>query len=329
MQKHKEDFKTDSCICCTDAFAIMGDGTEVPVAGCGVSRMKVDGKTMRLPGSLHIPNLDCDPFSSTRHGRLEDGHSFVLSGGKAHSTHPGFTITRDIPNDCDMKVRLETLSNEDWELPNCLCDGGGESDCNCNSFEERLAFINRVFDARHSGRHMTRSQRHKMSNKVKSALGTHDEDTDATDLANKKTPGADHMNECIFPNGTEVIKHWNGHPCNGTVIQCDPTERWCQICFEDNDTKDWTQDELPQHIDKDAPTQAELVKHIASWKTPDTSGNVPTNLLDDQHHHEGSINESLLAKLKELNIHDVKQIISKCKFSTIESAEKCECAPPP
>ena len=59
----------------------MGDGNDVKVEGCGTSRIKVDGKIIRLPGSLHVPDLDCDLFSTTRHGRIGEGHSFVQSDG--------------------------------------------------------------------------------------------------------------------------------------------------------------------------------------------------------------------------------------------------------
>ena len=57
------------------------------------------------------------------------------------------------------------------------------------------------------------------------------------------------------------------------------------------------------------------------------------NVLEDPFHYEGSIDDSLLAKLKELNIHDAKQIIdgknddaSKPKTATFAKAGR---APPP
>ena len=110
------------------------------------------------------------------------------------------------------------------------------------------------------GRAMTRrsQRRHKRSNKVQSAaLGTQNKESKSTtDTSNLEA--ATSRNDCIFPNGTKVIKHWNGHPYNGTVAQYDPEEKWYRIHFEDNDVEDWTQEELLQHIDKDALTQAEL-----------------------------------------------------------------------
>ena len=114
-------------------------------------------------------------FSTTRHERIGERHSFSQSNGESHLTYPNFTIARDIPAGCDMKIELEPMDDGDWDLPNHLCDGGGNADCNFSNFEERLAFVNRVFNLRHAGRPMTRAQCKKASDEIKSALGLQNE----------------------------------------------------------------------------------------------------------------------------------------------------------
>ena len=102
----------------------MGDGTHIPVLGYGTSRIKLDGKVIRLANSLHVPTLHCDLFSATRHGQLGQGNSFMLADGKMHLSFPSFVCTRSIPSDNDMTISVERLTPEDWDLSPNVCDGG-------------------------------------------------------------------------------------------------------------------------------------------------------------------------------------------------------------
>ena len=86
----------------------------MPVMGHGTSRVKLGGKIICLPLSLHVPGSDWDPFSTTRHGLAGEGKSFMLSDGEAHSTFPNFAIERNIPMDCDSSVHMEPLTEEEW-----------------------------------------------------------------------------------------------------------------------------------------------------------------------------------------------------------------------
>ena len=113
--------------------------------------------------SLHVPSLDTDLFSTTKHGRRGKGNAFLLADGGMHLTFPTFTLERTIPDDCDLTIDTEPLTAQDWAVPNYLCDGGTDANCDLENFAERLAFVNRVFNARHAGRPMTRSQRRKRS----------------------------------------------------------------------------------------------------------------------------------------------------------------------
>ena len=48
MRRFKDDFEIDSYVRCKDTFVVMGDGTEIPVVGYGVSRIKMDGRTSSM-----------------------------------------------------------------------------------------------------------------------------------------------------------------------------------------------------------------------------------------------------------------------------------------
>ena len=75
----------------------MGDGSKVPVAGYGVSRIKINGRVVRLENSLHVPSLDSDLLSTTRHGRNGKGCMFLLGDSQMHLTSPEFSVIRPIP----------------------------------------------------------------------------------------------------------------------------------------------------------------------------------------------------------------------------------------
>ena len=166
MRRHKADFE-DDYVTCNDVFVLMGDGTEIPVLGYGTSRMKVDGHISRLVNSLHVPELDCDLFSCTRHGRNGKGCSFLLEDSKMHLSFPKFHITRDIPEDGDLRLPLDVITDEDWGIPNFVCDGINDEDQHLDDFKTRMYFLNQIF----KGRTMTRQQRKKELDSLKHALG--------------------------------------------------------------------------------------------------------------------------------------------------------------
>lgn len=126
--------------------------------------------------SLHVPELEPDLFSATRHGKRENiGCSFLLSDGRMHLTFPRFSIEREIPNDNALSVSVEVLSERDLSLPVGLCNGGTIEDLQLDDFEERLYYLNNVFRARHSARVMTRAQKKRQNAELLKALGTENE----------------------------------------------------------------------------------------------------------------------------------------------------------
>ena len=47
----------------------------------------------------------------------------MLVEGEMHLTFPSFTITDDIPKNGDLKVPIEPLTEDNWGIPNFICDG--------------------------------------------------------------------------------------------------------------------------------------------------------------------------------------------------------------
>ena len=137
---------------CTDVFVLMGDNSEIPVLGYGTARIKINGRVIRLVNSLHVPDLDVNLFSCTRHGSNREGNTFFLGDGKMHLTFPTFTVTDDIPKNGDLKVPIEPLSEEDWAVPNFVCDGIPLQDEQLTNFGTRLAFLANVLKGRIAGR---------------------------------------------------------------------------------------------------------------------------------------------------------------------------------
>ena len=68
MRRYKEDFEINSYVPCENTFMCIRDGSEIPVLGCGTSRMKINGKIVILTNSLHVPNLDCNFLPLMRSG---------------------------------------------------------------------------------------------------------------------------------------------------------------------------------------------------------------------------------------------------------------------
>ena len=66
MRCNHMDFEGDY-VTCNDVFVLMGDNSEISVLGYGTFRLKINGHVVRLVNSLHVPDLDVDLFSCTRH----------------------------------------------------------------------------------------------------------------------------------------------------------------------------------------------------------------------------------------------------------------------
>ena len=100
----------------------MGDGERVPVRGYGTARIKVDGYVIILKNALHIPELESNLFSATRHGSNGDGCAFLITKGVMSLSFPDFTINQEVPLDGDLRIKLQPLNKTDWHFS---CPYGG------------------------------------------------------------------------------------------------------------------------------------------------------------------------------------------------------------
>ena len=91
----------------------MGNGTEVPVIGYCNSCIKLDGKIIQLSYSLHVPGINYDLFSGTRHGTNGVGSSLMIHNGSAILSFPSFVIEQMIPGNLDLTIDLEPLTESD------------------------------------------------------------------------------------------------------------------------------------------------------------------------------------------------------------------------
>lgn len=94
---------------CKNSFVILGDSKQVPVLGYGTARIKIDGRVIILQNALHIPELESNLLSATRHGSNSSGCAFLISNGVMHLTFPKFTITQDVPSNGDLRLPLKLL----------------------------------------------------------------------------------------------------------------------------------------------------------------------------------------------------------------------------
>ena len=72
-----------------------------------------------------------------------------------HLTFPKFTISDDIPANGDLRIQLNTLTGEDWEIPNAICEGTTIHDQDLDHFGTRLDVVNEILRERV----MTRAQK--------------------------------------------------------------------------------------------------------------------------------------------------------------------------
>ena len=106
------------------------------------------------------------------------GCSFLLEAGKMHLTFPGFSISQKIPEDGDLRIQLDHLTDEDLGLPDFICDGvEGSDDSYLEDFNDRMKYLNHVF----RGRVMTRAQRKRNMDELKAALSTQNSDAAVSD----------------------------------------------------------------------------------------------------------------------------------------------------
>ena len=137
MRKHRRDFE-DYYQACSDVFVLMGDVSCVPVLGYGTSPMKINGNVTRIVNSLHVPGLDSDLFSVTKHGRMDHGYSFLLEGGNMHLSFPKFSITQAISENGDLRVPLDPMSDEDWDIPAYILNVANCFDDYLNKYKNQI-----------------------------------------------------------------------------------------------------------------------------------------------------------------------------------------------
>ena len=70
-------------------------------------------------------------------------------------TFSKFTISDDIPANGDLRIQLNTLTGEDWEIPNAICEGTTIHDQDLDHFGTRLDVVNEILRERV----MTRAQK--------------------------------------------------------------------------------------------------------------------------------------------------------------------------
>ena len=256
MRRNRMDFE-DDYVPCNDVFVLMGDHSEIPVLGYDTSRLKINGRVVRLVNSLHVPDLDVDLFSCTRHGSNKKGNTFFLNEGKMHLTFPHFTVTDDILADGDLKVPIKPLSESDRAILNSICDGIPLQDEQLTNFGTRLAFLDNVLKGRiagqdkkiadqlFKGRVMTRSQQKQAYSKLKHALGrnlTRNKETTYGDGDGDNNNASDNVNDearDLNPIMNELPDHYL---CEGS-----PDKMMMNALKElnINDIRDFLQEESP------------------------------------------------------------------------------------
>lgn len=118
----------------------MGDASRIAVAGYDICHIKINGNVTHVLKYLHVPDLDSSLFSVTKHGRINYGHSFILVGGNMHLSFQKFPITQPIPKNNDVRVPLQILTNDDWNIPSYIFDGDNVSDDYLNNYKIELIY---------------------------------------------------------------------------------------------------------------------------------------------------------------------------------------------
>ena len=113
--------------------------------------MKIDGHLTGLFKSLHVPDLDCDLVSCTRHGTSGEEYTYFLGNIKTHLIFPTFDITTDIPEDGDLPLLFKPLTDDNLGIPNFMCDRIPFQDNHLDSLETRL-YLNNVLKGHSTGK---------------------------------------------------------------------------------------------------------------------------------------------------------------------------------
>ena len=143
MMKHCRDFE-DDYKACNGVFVLMGDASCAAVAGYGLCPMIIDSNVTRVLNSLHVPDLDSNLFSVTKHGCMDYGHSFILEGGNMHLLFPEFSITQPIPENNNLRVSLQPMSADDWNIPSYILDRDNISNDYLNNYKNRINMLNGI-----------------------------------------------------------------------------------------------------------------------------------------------------------------------------------------
>ena len=61
---------------------------------------------------------------------------FILEGGNMHVSFPKFSITQSIPKNNDLRVPLQVVTADDWDIPNYILDGDNISDDYLNNYKK-------------------------------------------------------------------------------------------------------------------------------------------------------------------------------------------------
>ena len=165
---HSARYFTGDYTRCANSFVVVGDGQRIPVQGYGTARIKIDGKVIVLPNALHVPGLESNLFSATRHGSNGDGCAFIISNGTMHLSFPTFSITRPVPSSGNLRVSLDKMTANDWIFNDFEC-GLQQMEL----FDSQVDFLNRVY----FGRAVTRAQKKQKLNKLRAKLQQHADET--------------------------------------------------------------------------------------------------------------------------------------------------------
>ena len=122
----------------------MGDASRIPVLWYSTSPMKINRNVTCIVNSLHVPGLDSDLFSVTKHRRMDHGHSFLLEGGNMHLSLPKISNTQPIPKNDELRIPLQPMSVDAWSMPNYILDGGNCSGGYLNSYKNRINMLNEI-----------------------------------------------------------------------------------------------------------------------------------------------------------------------------------------
>ena len=99
-----------------------------------------------LENSFNVPLLDADLFLTMQYGRNGKGCSILPKNLKMHLIFLEFSVTHPIPADGDLRLNLNKLTEQDWDLPDFICDCiEGDIKGSLETLEWHMGFLNHVF----------------------------------------------------------------------------------------------------------------------------------------------------------------------------------------